>query len=134
MAANYFRNRISMQTNENSYHGVKGSPFLLVGGSVGGEERGVFFTKVVFGVKSGLCTVHFPLGQFTFHASIFSFVFWGQVQSKGVPKFLTCSPKSSQSHLTFIPYALANVVLLSHIYMGKREWALGFTTEPSNLG
>ncbi len=43
---------------------MKGPPFLLVGGSGGG--RGVFFVKVVFGVKSGLCTVHFLCKLFFF--------------------------------------------------------------------
>jgi hypothetical protein len=33
----------------------------------------------------------------------------------GFPKFPLCSPTWSPKHLTFIPYALANVVLLSPI-------------------
>jgi len=37
-------------------------PFFHLGGW--GVERGVFF-QVMFGVESGLYTVHFPLGQWT---------------------------------------------------------------------
>ncbi len=36
-------------------------------------------------------------------------------------KFPICSPTCSPQHLNFIPYALANVVLLSPIQMGQRE-------------
>ncbi len=50
---------------------MKGPPFFLW---VGGE--GCFKKKVVFGVKSGLCTLHFPLQQFTFH-EFFLLVFGG---------------------------------------------------------
>ncbi len=35
---------------------------------MGGQGRGFFF-QVVFGEECGLPTVHFPLGQWTFHGS-----------------------------------------------------------------
>jgi hypothetical protein len=38
-----------------------------------GRRRGGLFFQVVFGVESGLSTVHFPLGQWIFHAMLF----WG---------------------------------------------------------
>ncbi len=53
------------------------------------------------------------------------------VSQQRVPKFLTCSPKGSQYHLTFIPYALANAVLLSPIYVGQTEETLCMKIGPS---
>ncbi len=64
----------------------------------------------MFGVESGLFTVHFPLGQWTVDLAckpfVFLFFFFGEV---GLSK-----------HLTFIPHALANVVLL-YTYRGAKE-------------
>jgi hypothetical protein len=55
-------------------------------------------------------------------------VFWvGWGEKQRVPKFLTCSPKSSRYYFTFIPYALADVLLLSPIYMGQTGRTLSFT-------
>jgi hypothetical protein len=59
--------------------------------------EGAFFSQVVFGVDSGL--------------SIQSFVF-GYLFRRGGEGV---KAKSTQQHLTFIPYALANVILLSPI-------------------
>jgi hypothetical protein len=74
------------------HHEVKGPPFVLKGG-VGGFP----FCQVMICVESGLSTVHFPLGQWTFHVKFFSFFFLGGGESRQrVPKFLTCSSKSSQ--------------------------------------
>jgi len=73
------------------------------------------------GVEIGVSTVHFPLGQSTFHANFF-FVFGGVIKAK-----------SSQQHLTSIPFALASVVLLSPVYMGSKG-TLQFKIEPSILG
>ncbi len=51
-----------------------------------------------------------------------------------VPKFLRCSPKSSQQHLIFIPYAFANIVPLSPIQVGQKGGTLYFKIEPYILG
>ncbi len=47
------------------------------------------------------------------------------------PKFSMCSPTCSPQHGTFIPYALANVVVLSPIQVGQREGTPHFTIEGS---
>jgi len=49
------------------------------------------------------------------------------------PWFPMCSPTCSPQHLTFLPYALANIVLLSPIYLSQREGTLYFQIEPSIL-
>ncbi len=63
MAVN-FRNRISMQPMRRPVMECRGLPplsfFLWVRGRRCG---GVFFSKVVFGVESGVSTVQFPLEQ-----------------------------------------------------------------------
>jgi hypothetical protein len=59
----------------------------------------------VFGVESGLFTVHFPLGQWTVDFACKPVFFFGGGLSKP---------------LTFIPYALVNVVLLE-VYSGAKE-------------
>jgi hypothetical protein len=56
-----FRNRISMERNEKSCHGVKVPPFFLV---VSGEG-GLFFSVVLVWRVDCLSTVHIPLGQWT---------------------------------------------------------------------
>jgi len=64
MVAN-FRYRISMQPMRSRAMDYL-PPFFPLGGFGGwGVERGVFFFQFVFGVESGLYTVHFPLGQWT---------------------------------------------------------------------
>jgi len=88
-----------------SCHGVKGPPlfFLWVVG------RGCLISQVVFGVESG---------QSIFLPSL-SFFSWGgrrefKAKSSHVPDmFKVYQRVPSQLHLTFIPFALANVVLLS---------------------
>ncbi len=49
-------------------------------------------------------------------------------------KLPICSPTCCPQHLAFIPYALANVVLLSPIQVGQRVGILYFKIEPSILG
>jgi hypothetical protein len=64
----------------------------------------------------------------------FSFLVGGGGWSKErVLKFLTCSSKSSQEHLTFIPYALTNVVLISSIQVGQTGGILHFKIKHSIL-
>jgi hypothetical protein len=70
MAAN-FRNRISMQPMRVRSWSEGVSVFFLWG-----EGRVGFFFQVVFGVQSGLYTVHFPRGKWTVDSPF---------------KFLTCS-------------------------------------------
>jgi len=67
---------------------------------VGGGEGG-FFPQVEFGVDSGLSMLSF----------FFGYLFCGG--GEGV------KAKSTQWHLTFIPYALANIVLLSPINQNR---------------
>ncbi len=50
------------------------------------------------------------------------------------PNFAMFSPTCSPYHLTFIPYALENGVLLSPIYVGRRGGTTYFKMEPSVLG
>jgi hypothetical protein len=64
-------------------------------GGGGGEVRGTFVFQFVF--WCGEWAVHFPLGKSTFHPSfIFLLFFWDGESKQRVPKFLTCSSKSSQ--------------------------------------
>jgi hypothetical protein len=114
-------------TNEKSRHGVQGPPFFfLVRGREwsGVEWREGFCFQGVIGEEEW--TVHSSLFIWTANSRLsmqaFFSVFWWAGERAGVgrlkqrlPKFLTCFPKSSQWHLTFIPYALANVVVLSHV-------------------
>ncbi len=93
-----------------------------------GVEEGFYPVVVLF-------TVHFPVGQWTidFRCKLCCFFFninfsWGR---GGGTCFMTCFPKGSQYHLTFIPYALANAVLLSPIYLGQTEETLCMKIEPS---
>jgi hypothetical protein len=84
---------------------------------------GVFF-KVVFGVESGLSTIQFSTWTLDSGLSmqLFFFPVWGEGKAKG------------SKHLTFIPYALANVVLFSPIYVGQRGRTLYFKVKPAILG
>jgi hypothetical protein len=83
MAPN-IRNRISMQPMKSHLSWSEGSfPCFLVGGHVG--RRG-FFSRVVFGVESGMFTFHLDIG-----VSMQEF-FWGVLgsgvcQSKEFPSF-----------------------------------------------
>jgi len=63
----------------------------------------------VFGVESGVYNVH------TFHSNFFFFLLleWGGVVQANSSQVLDMFPKEFPIALHFIPYALANVVLLS---------------------
>jgi hypothetical protein len=89
-----FRNRISMERNEKSCHGVKVPPFFLV---VGGEG-GLFFSSC-FGVESGL-SVHCSHSTWTLDSRL-SMPVWGGVQIKEFPmssSFHLCRWAKGEDH------------------------------------
>ncbi len=82
--------------------------FLLAGGgfAAGGRGRRIFFIFPWF----PMCSHYVPFTfSMRFHQVLNMFL-----------KFPTFSPTCPPQHLTFIPYALANVVLLSPILRGPK--------------
>jgi hypothetical protein len=111
---------------------VKWPPFSSCGCGGGG----VFF-QVVFGVENALSTVHFPLGHWTIEFPcklLFLFVCLGggdvKAKSYQVPDMF---PKEFSIAPHFYPICLANVVLLSNIYLGQSKGTWHFKIEPSIL-
>ncbi len=114
IVATNFQEQNFHATDEKSRHGVKGPPsrglpLFLVGGSLG---AGFFFFKLclLLVVDCPLFIFHLDSEQSTFDASCFWVGTGGGVQSKRVP-----NSTSLLSHML-----LANVVLLSTIYLGQR--------------
>jgi hypothetical protein len=115
---------------EDKFHAANGKPqachqsallfFLLsFGGGRGGEgeSEGFFFIFPWFPMCSHYCPFKFPMG------------------SQYAPQLSNVFPNMfSIALVTFIPYALANGVLLSPIYMGQKGGTLYFKIEPSILG
>ncbi len=99
-------------------------------------EEGFF--PVVSAVERVLFTVHFLVRQRTidFRGKL---CFLNFLERRGGGGGVTAEssqvsdmfPKGSQYHLTFIPYALANAVLLSPIYVGQTEETLCMKIGPS---
>jgi hypothetical protein len=83
--------------------------FFLLGGRLGGREREKDYFSFFLGSQ---CVPHYVPFNFSmgFHQVLNMFL-----------KFPTYSPTCPPQHLTFIPYALANVVLLSPILCGPKR-------------
>jgi hypothetical protein len=85
-----------------------------------GRGSGFFFFKIVFGVESGLSTVHFPLGQWTMN--------------------FPCKPCGGvKSNSSQVPDMFPGEFTIGpHFYvwqmLGQRGRALYFKLEPSILG
>jgi hypothetical protein len=103
----------------------RGILFFLMGGGM----RGVFF-QVVFVVESGLSTVQFPLGQWTFDFPCKLFFWVGRGEKQRVPMF----PKKFPIVPHFYPICFGRCCPPFISTEGERGRLLYFTTEPSTLG